>query len=106
MYEQKTLSSGRVVEIRPLSWNEFWEMGRMRLEAANDNSEPLYVLSASREARERPLAACVRDWDNIRGEVSLPEVLEMEQLVDKASRNPVLEGNSLPAAAGQTTAGA
>ena len=104
MYERKTLASGRNVEIRPLSWDEFWEFGRLRLEAST-SKEPMAVMTASREARERALSACVKGWDGMRSGISLPEVVELEQLINKLSEGPVLSGNSLPAADGQPAAG-
>ena len=76
------------------------------MEAASRTEEPLTILAFSRESRERTLSACVQSWEAIRREISLPEVLEIEKLIEELSQSPVLTGNSSPAADGQETAGA
>lgn len=94
MYEHKTLTSGREVAIRPLSWDEFWELGRLRLEVAGRANDAAALFDASREIRERTLSACVQDWESVKCGLSLPEVLEIEQVIEEISKIPVLEGNS------------
>ena len=109
MYEKKTLQSGREVELRPQKWAEYWKMQRLRLEdlsatqAAMDSlSEPerlLKIMDFNLAWRERPLAACVKDWAEIRDDLSLPEVVELEEMLKAISRVGILGGNSVPAAA-------
>ena len=103
-YIKKTLKSGREVDIRPLSWDEFWEFSLARTENIDANAKPIEIIKASRDARERLLSACVQDWANLRIVASLPEVLELEVLIDEISKAPIAEGNSLPVADTTATA--
>lgn len=103
MFTSKKLQSGREVYIRPLSWNEFWEFGIQRTESIHENASASEILQASRNARERALCACVQHWSNLCNELSLPEVLEIEKLIDDISKAPILEGNSSPVAATTAT---
>ena len=103
-YTKKTLKSGREVDIRPLSWAEFWEFNLARTKSIDANAKPTEIINASRDSRERVLDACAKDWASLRADVSLPEVLELEVLIDEISKAPIAEGNSLPVADTTATA--
>lgn len=109
-YQEKTLSSGRVVSIRPLSWQEYWEMGEQRLALTKPLSvtektaeQKLAEMRELRALREQPLRWCVQDFDTIAAECSLADIVELEQLINALSEAPVREGNSAPAAAPTAT---
>lgn len=118
-YVQHTLSTGRVVEMRPIGWDEYWQiqkdnvlsMQRVENDAKTmDNLEfTLAFLDVQRESREHLIAPCVQDWESIRGDLLMPEVVEIENELKKISQITVQLGNFAPAAeaaaaAGQTTA--
>ena len=106
-YQERKLSSGRVVYIRPLTWNEFWELGERRLESKSlveGTAGGADALRAVRLLRELPLRLCVRDFDVFAGQCSVAEIVEMERAIDALSEVPVREGNSVPAAVPTATA--
>lgn len=92
MYTTITLSSGRTVNIRPLSWDLFWELTRNRLVEA---PTPLTAESVDdmRRHREASLAHCVQDFAELT-ELSVREVREMEMEINKLSEPEIAEGNS------------
>ena len=108
-YQEKTLNSGRVVSIRPLSWGEFWELGEKRLSAQNKVAQAaqeeksydneLRALHEMRILREQPLRWCVQDFDTLSAECSVAEITEIEMLINSLSERSVREGNLSPAAA-------
>ena len=118
-YVQCTLSTGKVVEIRPIGWDEYWKiqkgnifsMQQVEKDAKTmDNLEfTLAFLDVQRQSRENLLAPCVQDWDSISADLLMPEVVEIEEELKKISKMPVQLGNYVPAveaaaAAGQNTA--
>ena len=95
IYAPVMLKSGREVQIRPLGWDEFWTLAKMKVELAEKGkAESMSSMEVLQGIREKTLSACVADWEKIRPEVSLPEALEMEKHIDRLSEAPVLEGNS------------
>lgn len=95
MYTPVILKSGREVQIRPLGWDEFWMLAKMKVELAEKGkAESMSSMEVLQGIREKTLSSCVADWEKIRPEVSLPEALEMEKHIDRLSEAPVLEGNS------------
>lgn len=115
MYEKTTLQSGREVELRPQKWTEHWDMQRLRLqelaatqaamEGLAESERLLKIMEYNLIWREKPLSSCVKDWSALRDELSLPEVLELEETLKAISRVHILEGNSAPAAAVAAAAG-
>ena len=118
-YTQHSLATGRVVEMRPLGWDEYWQIQKdnvlamqeaeKKAESMNPLEYTLVFFDTQRAAREHLLAPCVKDWESMRGELLMPEVVEIEETLKKISRIPVQLGNFAPAAeaaaaAGQTTA--
>lgn len=104
-FQEKTLNSGRVVSIRPLSWQEFWELGERRIALSKPLSvkeksteEKLAEMRELRTLREQPLRWCVQDFDSLSVECSVAEITEIEQLINSLSESSVREGNSLLAA--------
>ncbi len=100
-YTEKTLHGGKVVNIRPLTWEEYWDINLERLTLSQDISADPHVkkdevlfLEKTRTVREKPLSYCVQDWSTLKAELSLPEVLEIEKHIDAISKAPVAEGNS------------
>ena len=115
MYQDHTLKSGRVVGMRPLTWNEYWEIQKthlMGLKAVQEKGEAiteadfrLELMLAHKDFREKPLALCVKDWDIIKSELLMPEVVEMEDTLRQISQITILSGNSEPAAVAVPAAG-
>lgn len=108
MYKQHTLKNGRKVEIRPFGWKEFWTLQKERLAAAQKvekDSEKmgqvertLALTDFQQTWREKPLAACVKDWPSLQPALSLAEVQEIEAVIKAMSDGEILAGNSAPAA--------
>lgn len=118
-YTQFTLATGRMVEMRPIGWDEYWNIQKdniLAMQEAEKKAESMTPLAytlvffdTQRAAREHLLAPCVKDWDSMRGDLLMPEVVEIEESLKKISRIPVQLGNFAPAAeaaaaAGQNTA--
>ncbi len=100
-YTEKTLHSGKVVQIRPLTWEEYWNINLERLKMSQDISadphekkDEVLFLEKTRTIREKPLNYCVQGWAELKLELSLSEVLELEKHIDDVSKAPVAEGNS------------
>ena len=115
MYRQHALKSGKTVEIRPFGWKEYWTLQKERLAAARkvekdsekkDQIERTLDLTEFQQAwREKPLAACVKDWPSLQPVLSLVEVREIEGIIKTMSDGEILEGNSAPAAEAAAAAG-
>ena len=104
MYRQHALKSGKTVEIRPFGWKEYWTLQKERLADARkvekdsekkDQIERTLDLTEFQQAwREKPLAACVKDWPSLQPVLSLEEVREIEGIIKTMSDGEILEGNS------------
>lgn len=115
MYQDHTLKSGRVVGMRPLTWDEYWDIQKTHLmglkdlqekgEAVTDAEFRLELMLAHKDFREKPLALCVSDWDAIKSELLMPEVVELEKTLQQISQITILSGNSEPAAVAVPVAG-
>lgn len=115
MYQDHTLKSGRVVGMRPLTWDEYWDIQKTHLmglkdlqekgEAVTDAEFRLELMLAHKDFREKPLALCVNDWDAIKSELLMPEVVELEKTLQQISQITILSGNSEPAAVAVPVAG-
>lgn len=92
MYKPITLSSGREIDIRPLSWETYWNIARQRManETATINADNLDTI---RREREVTLVECVRDFASL-GDLTVPEVKEMEHHINRLSEPVIAEGNS------------
>lgn len=109
MHVDHTLASGRVVGLRPITWQEYWDIQKkhlMGLKALEDKKaeisnldHTLEFVQLQRDMREGPLSLCVNEWDSIKGILTMPEVVEVENAVRNLSRIEILSGNSGPAAA-------
>lgn len=115
MYQEKKLSTGRVVHIRPLTWDEFWRLGEHRLALEQKMSAPakaaepvnqLDAMRAARTLRELPLTWCVENFAELVADCSVAEFKELELTLNAMSETPVREGNSVPAAVPTATAAA
>lgn len=97
MYQTKKLASGKEVNIRPLTWEEYWQNSenasskRMEAEKMDD---PVGRLRLYRQVRENGLSLTVEDWEGLKATLTLPEVLELEKSINEISELPVQEGNS------------
>ena len=115
MYQDHTLKSGRVVGMRPLTWDEYWDIQKAHLmglkdlqekgEAITEEEYRLELMLAHKDFREKPLALCVKDWDAIKSELLMPDVVEMEDKLRQISQITILSGNSVPAAVAVPAAG-
>jgi len=114
MYAEQTLSTGRTVEIRPLGWDEYWDIQKSHLLALKDLQEKsksisdidytLALTDAQRASREASLALCVNDWATLHAELSMPEVVELSEIIKSISKMGIMLGNSVPAAAADQAA--
>lgn len=114
MYAEQTLSTGRTVEIRPLGWDEYWDIQKSHLLALKNLQEKsksisdvdytLALTDAQRASREAPLALCVNDWATLHAELSMPEVVELSEIIKSISKMGIMLGNSVPAAAADQAA--
>ncbi|WP_288229819.1 hypothetical protein [uncultured Desulfovibrio sp.] len=115
MYRQHILKNGKMVEIRPFGWKEYWTLQKERLAAAKKmekDSEKMgqiertLALTEFQQAwREKPLDACVKDWPSLQPVLSLEEVREIEAVIKAMSDGEILAGNSAPAAEAAAAAG-
>lgn len=115
MHEKHTLQTGKVVEIRPYGWKEFWDLQRERLSEGKDLEESskdmgmfdrqIALTDFQQKWRERPLAFCVENWSELQPVLSLSEVREIEGILKRISESEVLAGNSSPAVDAEAAAG-
>lgn len=105
-YTEHTLHSGKIVNLRPLTWEEYWSLGDQRLDVINfipadqhNIAQRKEFLQKTRELRQSPLEWCVENWEEIKATINMAEVLEIEKIINSMSELPILEGNSSPAAA-------
>ena len=107
MYQDHTLKSGRVVGMRPLTWDEYWDIQKTHLmglkdlqekgEAVTDAEFRLELMLAHKDFREKPLALCVKDWDAIKSELLMPTWWKWKTSSGKSARSPFCrETPSLP----------
>ncbi len=105
-YSKHVLKSGREVELRPLTWPEYWDVTIAKAEISAEKDLPVVEYAKkSRTLREQSLALCVQGWPAMQNSISVAEVLEMEKIIDQISTLPVEEGNLPPASATMPMAG-
>lgn len=106
-YVQYTLKSGREVSVRPMTWNEFWDIGEKRLDMQETSSKATTIsaqkqaLKEQREFLELPLTLCVESFveNALSSTLSRAEVRELQDIINELSEPEVTLGNSEPAAA-------
>ncbi len=93
-YTEKTLQSGKIVHLRPLTWEEYWDVTQTQIQYSEDVTAKKDIgLETMRYTREKPLQYCVQDWEQLKSELTLPDVLEIEAITKEISKAPVAEGN-------------
>lgn len=94
---------------RPLLWEEFWELGKARLQTINDINElnkqnnlesQLAAHEKLRVLREQSLKLAVRDFDKIKSNLSVKDILIIEEFINALSKPELELGNSEPTTGG------
>lgn len=102
-YQKHTLASGLQVELRPRTYAEWEDDIRTRERLLNEKFEAMResnpglvevafnVLGV--DFREKRLALCVRDWEAVKGGLSLRDVREVEKTLTDLEASDVETGN-------------
>lgn len=104
-YVEHKLNSGLIVNIRPMSWEEFWKIGEKRLEAidAANTADTLaarkQALQMQRDLAELPFEMCIKNFDDDMSKIlSRHDVHELQNIINTISTPEIERGNLSPVA--------